>query len=75
MFTASDARAITPSQADIAFNKDLQTNFEIIKGSAGCGARKAVLYDGGNRSRMIATLQSAGYTVFDPVSGCLRAQW
>lgn len=75
MYSASEARTATQSQAELRFRRALDTNYEIIRTVVAGGGREAVLYDGDDRRRMKLAIKGAGYEVLDPKTGCLRARW
>lgn len=74
MISADQARSITRSPDELAFQDALQKNETIIRAAAANGQRMATLYDGPNRLRMTDALVAAGYTVHNG-PGCLRVTW
>ena len=77
MYSANDARAEAGIEvAERKFNEALQTNWDLIRGTArGSAKRTQLVYTGGNPERMAQEMERAGYAVTDICNGTLRVHW
>jgi hypothetical protein len=75
ILTATTAREVCGSPSDAAFLKDLIANDKILRGCVAPGSTisEVAMYDGGDRARMVKTLEAAGWRITQATGlGCIH---